>query len=729
MSAVTNLGKCSVTPKGAWANTNTYEMLDIVTSGGSSYLAKQDVPTGVPLSNTSYWIMIAEKGDGGEVTSASASISGGYGTPGVTVTAGGTAHERTLAFAFTNLRGEKGETGNGIDSVYKTGTSGLVDTYTILFTDGSTYEFEVNNGTASIDDTLSIAGRAADANATGLGCARQIIRYGGYVKAGGLVRTDDLTRHYTNLIPCAAGEVITYQAETNHSSVNAITVYDAYQAVIAEVRNIGDNNTDHTYTTPLNTAFVRFSFAGGQYGKVIFTNPVVTNQVIENALKLGTVSEITTQLSATTAAGKYVDFFGLGIGDDWTTKLANNSGSTYTTTAVDVSAFIGKKLKISMTNYGSTSTRALGFCDSDNLVSSKFSESPNSSGGAAGFVLEGGKYVTYLEITDTHFFLTVSSNSNVVTLEVVDDTFLKRAKKDFYTKTEIDQKFSGGVYVDGVNGSDTNAGTAAAPLKTIQAGVNAGVETVYVVPGTYSEQVNISNRNGLRIVPKAYGTYSSAVPDTPKIVIDGDETLATGITITDSTGIQLTNFELKDFTTRGMYITNSKDIDVDNCVASGCWTGGFVMVNTCALFRDCLAYNIGHEGVQHPDGFNIHGYGNTDFIHCSAHDCGDDGISHHDGCTGHIIGGEYYNCGKGGVASPTHGAYIDVDGVYSHDNAYGLYAHNDSDRTVKGRISNCVFKNNSTRDIDIADGELIGWNNIYDTKSVAAGSTFTEFAN
>lgn len=167
MSATTNLGKVSVTPKGAWAITNTYEILDIVTSGGSSYLAKQDVPTGVQLSNTSYWIMIAEKGDGGEVTSASASISGGYGTPGVTVTAGGTAHERTLAFAFTNLRGEKGETGNGIDSVYKTGTSGLVDTYTILFTDGSTYEFEVNNGTASIDNTLTKSGWAADAKVVG----------------------------------------------------------------------------------------------------------------------------------------------------------------------------------------------------------------------------------------------------------------------------------------------------------------------------------------------------------------------------------------------------------------------------------------------------------------------------------------------------------------------------------------------------------------------------------
>ena len=42
--------------------------------------------------------------------------------------------------------GPTGATGNGISSVTKTGTSGLVDTYTITFTDGSTTTFEVTNG-------------------------------------------------------------------------------------------------------------------------------------------------------------------------------------------------------------------------------------------------------------------------------------------------------------------------------------------------------------------------------------------------------------------------------------------------------------------------------------------------------------------------------------------------------------------------------------------------------
>lgn len=57
--------------------------------------------------------------------------------------------------------------GNGIASVAKTGTVGLVDTYTITMTDGSTSTFEVHNGTASIDPTLTLSGYAADAEAVG----------------------------------------------------------------------------------------------------------------------------------------------------------------------------------------------------------------------------------------------------------------------------------------------------------------------------------------------------------------------------------------------------------------------------------------------------------------------------------------------------------------------------------------------------------------------------------
>lgn len=43
-------------------------------------------------------------------------------------------------------RGTKGDTGTGITSIAKTGTSGLIDTYTITYSDGTTSTYTVTNG-------------------------------------------------------------------------------------------------------------------------------------------------------------------------------------------------------------------------------------------------------------------------------------------------------------------------------------------------------------------------------------------------------------------------------------------------------------------------------------------------------------------------------------------------------------------------------------------------------
>lgn len=47
--------------------------------------------------------------------------------------------------------GPKGDTGNGIKSIAKTGSSGLVDTYTITFTDNTTTTFTITNGQDGTD--------------------------------------------------------------------------------------------------------------------------------------------------------------------------------------------------------------------------------------------------------------------------------------------------------------------------------------------------------------------------------------------------------------------------------------------------------------------------------------------------------------------------------------------------------------------------------------------------
>ncbi len=96
-------------------------------------------------------------------------------TPTVNVTQGGTLSNPSYDFAFSGLKGQTGATGsqgptgpagNGIASVTKISTSGLVDTYRITFTDTTYFDYTVTNGQngtgagdmtqASYDPTLAV---------------------------------------------------------------------------------------------------------------------------------------------------------------------------------------------------------------------------------------------------------------------------------------------------------------------------------------------------------------------------------------------------------------------------------------------------------------------------------------------------------------------------------------------------------------------------------------------
>lgn len=82
------------------------------------------------------------------VTNIDTSEVGNVGTPSVSLITGdgATTDKPYKKFKFSNLKGATGATGNGIISISKTGTSKLVDTYTISFTSGATTTFQVTNG-------------------------------------------------------------------------------------------------------------------------------------------------------------------------------------------------------------------------------------------------------------------------------------------------------------------------------------------------------------------------------------------------------------------------------------------------------------------------------------------------------------------------------------------------------------------------------------------------------
>jgi len=59
-----------------------------------------------------------------------------------------TAPTAYTSYSWYKIKGETGATGNGISSIVKTETSGVVDTYTITYTDGTTSTFTVTNGSS-----------------------------------------------------------------------------------------------------------------------------------------------------------------------------------------------------------------------------------------------------------------------------------------------------------------------------------------------------------------------------------------------------------------------------------------------------------------------------------------------------------------------------------------------------------------------------------------------------
>ena len=68
--AATNLGNVAVVPVGTWSNANTYKKNNLVSNAGNMYIAKKDVPTGIAISNTTYWMLSASRGNDGDVTTA-----------------------------------------------------------------------------------------------------------------------------------------------------------------------------------------------------------------------------------------------------------------------------------------------------------------------------------------------------------------------------------------------------------------------------------------------------------------------------------------------------------------------------------------------------------------------------------------------------------------------------------------------------------------------------------
>ena len=201
-----------------------------------------------------------------------------------------------------------------------------------------------------------------------------------------------------------------------------------------------------------------------------------------------------------------------------------------------------------------------------------------------------------------------------------------------------------------------------------------------------------------------------------------------GIELRNLNKLDLQDISVKFSKQSNFYLNNCMDIHLNNCISQ--YTNvinGFQMNNSNGLLENCQAYN------SRDDGFGAQEYGVTTYLNCIGNYNDDDGISHHYGERAFIIGGEYGHNGKGGVASPTYGAYVNVYNVYTHHNDAGIYATNESEtRDYATRtcfVNNCLITDNR---IGVRCGgttTIIGWNNVFNGNTTKSIGQYIEYTN
>ena len=136
--------------KGDWTRGRHYYPQQVVQYNGASYLCTRSIISlATPDTDPLHFKLFASgsQGEQGETGNGIASITK-ISTVGLVDTyqiafTDGTTYDYTVT---NGQNGTNGQDGNGIASITKISTVGLVDTYRITFTDGTTFDYTVTNG-------------------------------------------------------------------------------------------------------------------------------------------------------------------------------------------------------------------------------------------------------------------------------------------------------------------------------------------------------------------------------------------------------------------------------------------------------------------------------------------------------------------------------------------------------------------------------------------------------
>lgn len=220
-----------------------------------------------------------------------------------------------------------------------------------------------------------------------------------------------------------------------------------------------------------------------------------------------------------------------------------------------------------------------------------------------------------------------------------------------------------------------------------------GAKPVKLTPYYTTDEVD-TNANSFTYVD---GYFYINCEDATEIVKNPDGSDKDAITIESCTG-NIRNLIVRFASETSLHAYRS-NINLNNCIFEYSKAGGGVhYTDTSGTIENCQAYYVTYDGFGFDQISNDTSGGGTTIINCIAAHCGDDAFSHHQNHNSFsFISCEGYDCGKGGISSPTYSCWGNIHNCYLHDNTYGIYADttDENPKNPNGvNVFNTVISNN-----------------------------------
>ena len=546
-------------------------------------------------------------------------------------------------------------------------------------TEGNTELVDIRTG---VDGTVyASAGSAVRTQISVLNNLAGIYWEDGFINSEG-INAEDNARKRTSFIPCPEGITIIFKAETDHDNVSALTAYNDNKQAIGFNINIGTHESEHTYSTPTGTKYIRLSSKKHYETYLHFSKPPIIESIDSNIARIRALQTAYSNSAASISnLQNTVNYKNSCVYIAVNGSDSNDGSYSHPFATVDKALQCGaEQIMIKPGIYEQNINLQNAVCKSIKITNS----------GSTGRVI----------FRPSNCLLASSEQK----LDGYNNIYL----------ADVTATFAAGnnwIFQDGV--SDINTLITDTERHPLQRGYQYRCEDTKITRCTSN---NLADAITEIENSENYKWYYD--PDHEKLYFSRPQTVTNEYPLRASFGgslfsggnraltLNISGIETKYI---NFNITGTSDSKLSDCKSSN------VFASSAFNYSGCLnAEMLRCEAVRcfsgtGGDGFNAHSTNSGDIYSkqttvtltdCWSHDNNDDGYSDHERSETTIIGGLYEYNGKVGI-TPSFGSHCTCYNVCSRNNNNGFYYIGTVETAEGGKYgqlycSNCCAENNSS---------------------------------